>query len=70
VLVVCDKLDETPGTLLERLPRWGDDFEIDGGGCAGRDGIDLPSGGLSDTNLGLTNTRRFLSGRDGVSDKT
>lgn len=70
VLVVRHELDHAARAGLERLPRRGDDLEVDGVGCLGGKGANLPRRCLANTNLRLADPGGLFVGRDSVTDQT
>lgn len=62
VLIVRDELYQAGLVGLKRLTGGSDYLEVSCEGCFGGEGTDLPGGGLTDTNLGLSDARRFLVG--------
>jgi hypothetical protein len=67
---VRNELDHPARVGLERLAGRGDDLEVDGIRRLGRERTDLPCGGLSDTDLRLSDPCRLLVGRDGVANES
>lgn len=65
-----DVLDQTVCTGCQRLTGRGDDFKVHGERRLWRERADLPSGSLTDTDLGLTDTRRLLVGGNDVTNHT
>lgn len=57
VLVVRDELDHSARVGLEGLACRSDDFEVDGVGRLGREGTDLPRGGLANSDFGFSDPR-------------
>lgn len=70
MLVVSEKLDHTSSILRNGLTGRSDDFEVDSVGGFGGKGTNLPGGGLTDTDLCLSNPGSLLVRRDSVSDKS
>lgn len=54
---MCDKLDEAARARLQGLTCRSDNFEIDTSGGTRCDSIDLPGGGLANTDFSLADTR-------------
>lgn len=69
MLVVCDKLDEATGTLLERLAGGGDNFEVYSGGGVGVEDVNFPGGGLAYPDFSITDAGGFFGSRDGMANK-
>jgi hypothetical protein len=53
---VRNELDQTRLVGLKGLTGWGDDLEVSRQRCFWGEGTDLPSGCLTNTNLGLSDT--------------
>jgi hypothetical protein len=70
VLIMSDKLNQTARAGLQGLTGRSDNFEIDTSRGTRSDDIDFPGRRLTDSNLRLTHTRGFLSGRDGVANES
>ena len=48
----------------------GDDFEVDGGGCAWGDAVDFPCGGAYNADYGFANAAAFFAGGDAVPNES
>lgn len=66
---MCNELDESAGSLLQRLTRRRHNLEVDGRSCARRDSVDFPRRCLPDSNLGLSDASRFFASRNCMADK-
>jgi hypothetical protein len=65
---VRHKLDQAGLVRSDRLARGRDDLEVRRERGLRREGADLPSGRLADTDLGLADALRLLVGGDDVAD--
>lgn len=63
------KLDEAARALLKGLAGGGDDFEVYGGGGAGRDGVDFPGRRLANAYFGFADACRLFSSRDSMPNE-
>lgn len=70
VLIVSHELNETPGALLQRLARGGNDLKVHSSSGPRADSVDLPCRGLTNTDFGLADTWRFLASRNAMANHT
>ena len=66
---MCDELDQSTRSLLQRLTRRRHNLKVNGGSCSRCDSIDFPCRCLPDSNFSLSYASRLLACGDCMTDK-